>query len=262
MTASGPTAEVVHALVTPAGCGRQSSGIAASRRARRRRHIWPGDRTGSDRGRAASDRRPLRARRSAGIRAGRRPPRSRGRSRSWCNRRGSACRCGAWSGARRDRSRRSRRRTSSRGRCRAAAARARVDLDGLCAGAQRRRSLLLQRPDAGIGDIGFVVEDGGEEHRDAALVRRGEEAARRRDLGVEVRAERPRRIGEGAEQVDDEEGRPLAEADRDPEPRCRKNSSSSLPLVTTCTPRYFARRIAGDCARPFTCDPFICEQSF
>ena len=91
----------------------------------------------------------------------------------------------------------------------------RIDFDRVGAGGERARAFLLERPNAGILDVGFLVHHRGENNRNAALVRDLKERFLRLDLAVEACAERHCRIGEALEHIDDDQRRPLAKTDLD-----------------------------------------------
>ena len=127
-----------------------------------------------------------------------------------------------------------------------------------------RAPALLERPDAGVLDVLFLVDHGGEDDRNVALVSHLEQ----RPLAPRSGCRDWRRA------ACEESVKPLImsmmiSAGRSPKPilmpkpRWRKNSSSSLPLVTFGAPssQFSAPGRQVSQREAFTHAPVICEQS-
>src|SRR5262245_3310541 len=116
----------------------------------------------------------------------------------------------------------------------------RIDRDAVAAGLKRRDALLLERPDAGVTEVGLVVHDGGEDDRDTALMRDPEQRGDRRHLGIEIGPEHHGGVGERLGPVDDQERGPLAEPDPQPEPALTKEFLVLLTAGHVVSPCEFA----------------------
>src|SRR5262249_882848 len=104
-----------------------------------------------------------------------------------------------------------------------------VDLDAFGPGLERDYALLLERPDADVAEIRIVIHDGRKDDRDRTVVGDREQRLYRRDLLVEIGAQHHLGVRERLEHVDDEERRPFAETDPQPEPTLPEKFLILLP---------------------------------